>query len=280
MKYFVEKGRFLVYFFAGLLAIGVGAPQALADNAELEQKVRQLENQLQAIQNYLSHDEETDAGCCDEIEGIEEKAALLTKRVDRRSRMMFFRGGFAHMMNLRNGASIQSDVAIVGAQDRADKDAWYFGAGFDWSLTENVWGFLPKTDVFAELMFEYKEFGSKTQGNVFANSPTKLAGGSLNPRNVTVSQLTVSAAPKIKFMQGSKIRPWIIPAGFAMHVISPPSTSITYLTPGIMFGAGIDYRIWKDLYVGVDARYHVTGGKKDGVNIDGLTAGGYLGFGF
>lgn len=293
MKYFVNRARPLVHFMASLLVIGVviNVPHALANDAELKQKVQLLENQLRAIQDKLSQGVVFEAGddedCCDGIEEIEEKATiakekavLLTRRLDRKSRMLFFRGGFGHMMNLRNGASIQSNVAPVGAQDQADKDAWYFGAGFDWSLTENAWGIMPKTDVFAELMFEYKEFGPKVQGNALANAPTQLAGGALNPRSVTVSQLTVSAAPKIKFMQGSKVRPWIIPAGFAIHVISPPSESVTYLAPGVMFGAGVDYNIWRDFYVGVDARYHVTGGKKDGVNIDGLTAGGYLGIGF
>ena len=41
-----------------------------------------------------------------------------------------------------------------------------------------------------------------------------------------------------------------------------------------------EYQVWKDIYAGIDAHYHVTGGKKDSVNVDGLTAGGYLGIGF
>jgi hypothetical protein len=39
-------------------------------------------------------------------------------------------------------------------------------------------------------------------------------------------------------------------------------------------------RIWKDFFVGVDARYHLTSGRNDGIKIDGVTAGGYLGIGF
>ena len=46
------------------------------------------------------------------------------------------------------------------------------------------------------------------------------------------------------------------------------------------FGAGIDYRIWKSFFVGADARYHLTNGRTDGIRIDGVTAGGYLGIGF
>ena len=55
---------------------------------------------------------------------------------------------------------------------------------------------------------------------------------------------------------------------------------MTYLLPGVMFGAGVDYNVWKSFYVGVDARYNLTAGKADGVKVDGLTAGGYLGIGF
>jgi hypothetical protein len=52
------------------------------------------------------------------------------------------------------------------------------------------------------------------------------------------------------------------------------------LNPGLMFGGGADYRLWKDIFIGVDARYHLTGGASDGVNTDGYTAGGYIGIGF
>ena len=97
---------------------------------------------------------------------------------------------------------------------------------------------------------------------------------------VNVSQFTLTASPKIKFFEGSRFRPWIIPAGLGIHVISPPSESITVLIPGVMFGIGADYRIWKNFFVGVDGRYHLTSGRTDGIKIDGMTAGGYLGIGF
>ena len=60
-----------------------------------------------------------------------------------------------------------------------------------------------------------------------------------------------------------------------------PAWRVSFLfIPGVVFAGGAEYRIWKDFYAGVDARYHITGGKKDGINVDGLTAGGYLGIGF
>ncbi len=301
MKYFLDSTRLNARVAAGLFVIAAAmiAPQALAHS--VEDRVRDLENQLRAIQNQLNQvkaesqkelekatqakdtaiqakDKAVEAK--DKAVAATEKVSLVSNIVDRKSRMLFFRGGFTHAMQRRNGSSIASEVAPVGAQDNADRDGFYIGAGLDWSLTQDAWGILPNTSIFAELMFEYKEFSNSVQGSALANAPTQLAGGALNPRNVTVSQFTLSASPKIKFMEGSKLRPWIIPAGLAMHVYSPTSESVTYLTPGVMFGAGVDYNIWKDFYIGIDGRYNLTAGKSDGVRVDGMTAGAYLGIGF
>jgi outer membrane protein W len=46
-----------------------------------------------------------------------------------------------------------------------------------------------------------------------------------------------------------------------------------------MFGAGVDYNIYKDFFVGIDGRYQLVD-KTDGVNLSGMTAGGYVGIGF
>jgi hypothetical protein len=48
----------------------------------------------------------------------------------------------------------------------------------------------------------------------------------------------------------------------------------------MQFGLGADYKVWKDLYIGADARYHQQLGSIDGVRTNGFTAGGYLGLGF
>lgn len=264
------------------MASALVAPQAIAGSkAELgNSKVQALESQVDEMANMLRSMQA-------ELDAVKSQPAPVAAPapVKTKDNMVFFRGGFASMDHERNGVSIYSDVAASGALGlggKADKDAWYFGAGFDFSLTDDVWGMADSTEVLAELMFEYKEFASNVQGNALANNPTLLApvNGAVNPRNVTVNQFSLTASPKIKFMKGSDFRPWIIPAGFALHVVSPPSESITVLNPGIMFGAGADYRIWKDLYVGVDGRYHLTSSAADGVNTDGFTAGGYLGLGF
>lgn len=295
MKRFFDKTRLSVSVAAASLAIVMAtvAPRVSAQDARteaLERSLRQLEASMQAIRSELNQlksesardtqklmkmeerstsMEKRQAVEAQKVTKIEEVAASVEKRPDSKSHMLFFRGGFAHSNELRNGVSIQSG-GLGGAGGQADRDAWYIGAGFDFNLTNDAWGLMPKTSVMSEVMFEYKEYGSKVRGNAL---PASGVG-------VNVSQFTLTAAPKIKFLEGSRFRPWIIPAGLGIHVISPPSESITVLIPGVMFGAGADYRIWKDFFVGVDARYHLTSGRTDGVKIDGVTAGGYLGIGF
>lgn len=279
----------------------MAAPHALAQDAAA-QRIKQLEQSLQAIQMELQKMKSENAQAAQKVNSIEQTTNQTVQKVnsieqtrsastartatgddasENKNNMIFFRGGFAHMMNHRNGVTIQNQVLPIGAQDQADKQGWYAGAGLDWNLTNNVWGALPKTSVFAELMFEYKQFGSHVLGNgAVGNAPSMLAGGTLNPINVTVNQFTLTASPKIKFFEGSKLRPWIIPAGLAIHVMSPPSESITYIVPGVQFGAGIDYNIWKNFFVGIDGRYQLTAGRTDGINLSGMTAGGYVGIGF
>lgn len=269
------------------------APQSVAaSKAEriaeaANNKVEALEAQLRLMQEELNNlraeaSRPAPSADSEKVQELDQWMASMKEapvKADHHDNTLFFRGGYARMDGLRNGVSIKSDVMPLGAQDQADRDAWYIGAGFDFSLTDDVWGAMDNTQVLAELMFEYKEFGNNIQGNGLANDPIIIAGPQ-NPRSVTVNQLTLTAAPKIKFMKNSAFRPWIIPVGLGLHVISPPSESITVLNPGMMFGAGADYRIWKDIFIGADARYHLTGGSADGVNTDGMTAGGYIGIGF
>lgn len=283
------------------LAATFVAPEAMArSKAEIgNSKVQELESQVNQMSDMLrSMQSELDAVRAE----ASNRPAAAEPVARTKDNMVFFRGGFASMDHNRNGVSIKSDVTgnqlglgLPGGQP--DKDAWYIGAGFDFSLSDDAWGLLPSTEVLGELMFEYKEFASNVQGNLLTQQPTSVAGPTLAAigaipasaipglaggatRNVTVNQFTLTAAPKIKFMKGSDFRPWIIPIGLGIHVVSPPSESITVLNPGMMFAAGADYRLWKDIFVGFDGRYHLTSNSADGVNTDGFTAGGYLGIGF
>jgi hypothetical protein len=69
---------------------------------------------------------------------------------------------------------------------------------------------------------------------------------------------TVSASPKIKFLEGNIVRPWIIPAGLDFHVISPPSDAATVLDVGVQFAGGVEIEPLPGIKMGVDGRYHYT----------------------
>ncbi|MEF3075067.1 porin family protein [Methylobacter sp. Wu1] len=245
---------------------------------QMQQMMQSMQAELDRVRSEAARPSEDSAKVQELDQWMASQKALPAEK-EHHDNTLFFRGGFAHSDQARNGVSIQSNVVPIVAQDQADTDAWYIGAGFDFSLTDDVWGMMDNTQVLAELMFEYKEFGGHVAGNGIAQNPTALVAAG-TPRSVTVNQLTLTAAPKIKFMKDSAFRPWIIPIGLGLHVVSPPSESITVLNPGLMFGGGADYKIWKDIYIGADARYHLTGGAADGVNTDGYTAGGYIGLGF
>jgi len=193
--------------------------------------------------------------------------------------LIFFRGGFARNDSKRN------DILSGGAlgEGKTNQDGYYIGAGFDFGLTDNVWGLADKTDIMAELMFDYRNFGERNlpAAPLATVATSALTGKATSvPGTVAVSQFTLGASPKIKFLKGSAFRPWIIPFGLTVNVISPPSNGVTVLNPGMQFGTGAEYAIWKAIKVGADFRYNLTGRSVDGVNTNGLTAGGYLGIGF
>jgi opacity protein-like surface antigen len=290
------------------------APQAVAGTkaqhhaeiAGMSSKVDALEAQLQAMQAEISrlraeasrpHSSAESAKVQELDQWMSSVKSEKKQGKKERDNMVFFRGGYGHSNAQRGGTLDPTVVPGVGANANGvvngpinDKDAWYFGAGFDFSLNDNLFGMMDNTEVLAELMIDYRQLGERQQNglNAVATSNglgvTATAAEGLpvaaNSQTATVNQLTIAASPKVKFMKGNAFRPWLIPVGFEINVISPPSDAITVLNTGMQFGAGADYKIWKDLYVGADARYHLSTDNIDGVRTDGVTAGGYLGIGF
>ena len=267
----------------------------------------------------------------DRVQVLEERVAVVESVPHKAKAMVFFRGGFARNnknrygdiltdSNADNGGGAADSLAfdalgaivttsdLTGNDENGNRDGWYFGAGIEHVLTDDLWGLWGNTEALGEIMFEYKEFDRESLRRAplptaagdsaeaaagFGSVPSAVCGpGVLNDgvggagaygnctNTVTVTQFTLTASPKIKFMEGSALRPWIIPVGFGFHVISPPSDGVTYLTVGAMFAAGLEYTVWKDIRIGTDIRYHLTSNATDGVDVGGLTAGAYLGFGF
>jgi opacity protein-like surface antigen len=258
-------------------------------------KVDALEAQLQAMQAELASLKEQ-ANRPADSEKVQELDAWMTSvksepvKAKTKDNMVFFRGGYAHFDNVRGGTLDPTSNPLLGPSNPngqlvgsiTDRDAWYFGAGFDFSLDDNLWGLMDDTEVLAELGVNYTELATIQPNGISFNVP--LGGGAtlpaVNTESATINMATVSASPKIKFLKNSAFRPWLIPVGFELNVISPPSDAITVLTPGMVFGAGADYKIWKELYVGADVRYHYAPGDVDGINVNALNAGGYVGIGF
>jgi hypothetical protein len=118
---------------------------------------------------------------------------------------------------------------------------------------------------------------NNTAGSVAAHTVTGATA--LDPQVVQLTMVTIDVAPKLKFMDGSAFRPWIIPVGLDIHVISPPSNRTQYLDVGVQFGAGFEYAVWKAFKVGADARYHLTANMTN-TNNSYFQVGPYVGITF
>ena len=193
-----------------------------------------------------------------------------------KNHMIYFRGGLAQNDSVMVATTSTTVTGATVTNSGMHSQGYNFGAGIDFSLTDNMFGLMNKTELLGELDINYVDLGrfnSQILGGVGLNQATT---------NAQQSMLRITAAPKVKFFEGSKLRPWIIPVGFTMNVISPPSqvNAITELMPAMHFGTGVDYNIWKSIYIGTDVRYNMALGTLHGTNVNGLTAGGSVGFGF
>ena len=184
---------------------------------------------------------------------------------------VFFRGGFA-ALNSGRGGELFTDVHNAAGRNDGST-GYYVGAGEDIMLTKDLWGMMKNIAVLGEIGVEFKRWNSSTVRN------SEALVGNNTPAKVQVTMLTVDIAPKVKFMQGSDFQPWVIPVGLDFHVISPPSNQTTVLDIGVQFGTGAEYRIWKELWLGVDGRYHLASNQTNSVNNFG-TVGSYVAIGF
>ena len=211
------------------------------------------------------------------------KNAPKPERNTTKDSMLYFRGGYT--MNdeaMPATTNTWNKTPLVGTTS-GGSNGWNFGAGVDFNLHDDLFGLMKGAEVLGELDLNYVDLGTFTSGltpqiEALAGGPGTLGQGS----QASQSMLRISTSPKIKFLKGSKIRPWIIPVGFTFNIISPPSqaNTITELKPGMNFGTGVDYNIWKSMYIGADVRYFLATTSLDGTDVNGLTAGGQLGFGF
>lgn len=298
-----------LYALLSVFSMGVSA----ADTADLEKRLKMLEEEVMKLRQELATATSAPAEPVKQVESrvtkLENWANTQPSKVA--GNMVFFRGGYASLNDDR-GYGAFTDVNglgnALGVTPINDGDTgWYVGAGFDFLLSRDTLGLLPNTWTMAELSVEFSHLSSERTLMTGPLAVCLLAGGALGTCGALVgdqdlTMLTVSASPKLKFMEGSKFRPWIIPVGLDFHVISPPSDSTNYIDVGAQFAAGAEYELIPGINLGADFRYHLLadftspdynltaaqraalGGLGIGVNDDAdndyWTVGAYLGIGF
>lgn len=205
--------------------------------------------------------------------GLGVSGALPAMAEEGTGNMVFFKGGFMNL-NQDRGNQIFSDVTGTSGVNGGNV-GWYAGAGLDLVMSKNTWGAMDKTWVVGEIGLQFNRINSERVRNAI----NAVGGGGQSVQDVQLTMLTINVAPKVKFMEGSAFRPWIIPIGLDFHVISPPSNATQYLDLGVQFGAGFEVQVWKAFMFGVDARYHVTAHMTN-TNNDYFQVGPYVGISF
>jgi hypothetical protein len=191
--------------------------------------------------------------------------------------MVFFKGGFVGFNSNRGGQFFTDCSALATTStcnQNNDSTGWYVGAGLDLVLSKDIWGMMSKTWAVGEIGVQFNRISSHTvSGGV---TPLTGSGG---PAKTQLTSVTIDVAPKIKFMEGSAFRPWIIPVGLDIMVISPPSNQTQYLDVGVQFGVGVEYQVWKAFKIGLDGRYHLMANMTNSTNNYGQI-GPYVGISF
>ncbi len=279
------------------------SPQVVAQTqaektASLEAQVNEMAIMMQSMQAELSRVKATAASAdTAKVQELDQWMASVNNapvHYAPKDHVFAVRGGWMHMDHSRGsttdalgaGTGVGTDILT----SPVDKDAFYYGGAIDFNMNNDLFGLADGVSFGIELGIEYSELGDRKESGLTraittldtVNGGTALPGvlpGNLQ-QNVTVNMLRVSAAPKVKFMHGSKLRPWIIPLGIDFNIISPPSDAVTVLNTGMQFGAGVEYELFRGIIAGLDGRYHWTPDDVDGVDTDGFTLGGSVGFHF
>jgi opacity protein-like surface antigen len=244
-----------------------------AEVAGVSSKVDALEAQLQAMQAEISRlraeanrpRTSADSAKVQELDQWMNSVKSKPVKEYAKDHQVAVRGGWMHFNDNRAGTATLGTA--VNPAFTIDKDAHYYGGAFDFNINNDLFGMMDHTSFGIELGVEYAQLGEhKANG--------------LQGQQADVNQLRLSASPKIRFMHGNKLRPWLIPAGLDINIISPPSSAITVLNTGMQFGTGVDYELVKGIVIGADGRYHHSFDDVDGVDTDGFTLGGSVGFKF
>jgi hypothetical protein len=254
-------------------------------------RLRALEDEVTNLRSELTSAKTVGADVAAKQAQLETQVAEEAAKEEEKNNLVFFRGGFAQLAQKRGNELLVNSV-LNGDSGSFNQDGWYVGAGMDFRASDDLFGLTELVALDAELMFQYQNYGNATNSLV-NNYASNVVGLPVTVEN-QVTMFTLAASPKFKFnLLENNLRPWIIPFGLALQVVSPPSSGVTVLNPALMLGTGMEYRLWKDIWLGTDFRYQFGGGDlqykattPDGNRVlnatttNGLQVGGYLGIGF
>lgn len=300
----LNKTQLALGIAAATLSMAMVAPAQAADNkaervadaaarkAEaLELQMQQMADQMAAMQAELSRVKSASAQASTESAKVQEldhwMASMKSAPAASTSKdnLVAVRGGWSKLDHARaNTNSVLTDGGLLSNNTNAD--GYYFGGAFDFNVNNDLFGLMDDTSFMIEFGFEYSQFGTGantlTNGTLTALQTANNNTIALNGQNGTSTdaRLRINASPKIKFMHGSKFRPWLIPVGLDVNILGVPSNAVSVLNAGMNFGAGAEYDLFRGIVIGADTRYHYMTSKIDGTPNNGFTAGGYVGFKF
>ncbi|PPD31083.1 MAG: hypothetical protein CTY19_14770 [Methylomonas sp.] len=267
------------------------ADAAARKTEALESQMEQMAAQMAAMQAELSRVKGSTAQASTESAKVQEldnwmasmKAAPAAS--ESKDDLVAVRGGWIDLDHARSNGNPLTDGGLLS--NNTNDQGYYFGGAFDFNVNNDLFGLMDGTSFAIEFGFEYSQFG--TGANTLTNGTLTAVGTSGNPATIalngengtsTDARLRINASPKIKFMHGSKFRPWLIPVGLDVNILGVPSNAVSVLNAGMNFGAGAEYELYRGIVLGADTRYHYMTSKIDGTPNNGFSAGGYLGFKF
>jgi hypothetical protein len=294
-----NKTKLALSIAVASISLAMIAPQAQAaavNNASvqtemLQNQMQQMAEQMKAMQAELDRvkaSTATAANTSGKVQELDQWMASVKGAPEEsapKENIVRVRGGWGYANNPRGNAN-NAFGTLNGSADplvglgASSQSMYYYGAAFDYNINNDLFGLSQGTSFQIEFGLEYGQFANSRSSGLTGVGGLGGSAANTNGSVVAVNQIRINASPKIKFLEGSKLRPWLIPVGLDITVVSPPSGSVTVLGTGMNFGGGVDYDLFRGIIVGLDGRYHYSTSTINGVNTDGFTLGGSVGFKF
>ena len=262
------------------------ADEAARKAESLEAQMQEMAAMMQSMQAELNRVKSASSKSSTETAKIQELDSWMASMKSApaasgaKDNLVSVRGGWSRLDDSRRESSEANGLGVNLLSDNNNADGFYFGGAFDFNVNNDLFGLMDGTSFGVELGVEYAEYGVGNNNLTALAVPALTGGATLAPAEATDNRLRINASPKIKFMHGSKLRPWIIPVGLELNILGTPSDAVSVLNSGMQFGGGVEYELYRGIVVGADTRYHYSTSKVDGTGTDGFTAGGSVGFKF